>query len=145
MVKVKTWTIARPPKTNIIELFVSKSFFHSHYKRYFPKVAEHEEMVAWLNEDEDRQCDMDVWGVKKNVYTFTDLALWLENGGTLEVESTEDHDERGKSTKGKEKRKEKVEMQEKQKDRGKGRKLEKEKEKEKKSHKKKKGNSQKLK
>ncbi|KAF8237576.1 hypothetical protein L208DRAFT_1213568, partial [Tricholoma matsutake] len=64
MVKAKTWTIQQPTKTNIIELFVSKSFFHSHYKCYFPKVAEHDEMVLWLSEDEDRLCDVDLWGIK---------------------------------------------------------------------------------
>ncbi len=143
MVKANTWTIARLTKTNIIELFVSKSFFHSHYKRYFPKVAEHEEMVGWLNEDEDRICDIDVWGVKKNVYTFTDLALWLENGGTLEVESQDYVVKKRKATKGKEKRKEKVEVQEKRKDKGKEREFEKEKKQ--RSHKKKKNDSQKSK
>ncbi|KAF8235899.1 hypothetical protein L208DRAFT_1534882, partial [Tricholoma matsutake] len=49
-----------PTKTNIIELFVSKSFFHSHYKCYFPKVAEHDEMVSWLSEDEYRLCDVNL-------------------------------------------------------------------------------------
>jgi hypothetical protein len=54
MVRSKTWTAAlQPTKTNIIELFVSKSYFHSHYKRYFPRVAEYVDMVAWLNEDDD--------------------------------------------------------------------------------------------
>ena len=134
MVKTDTWTIARLTKTNIIELFVSKSFFHSHYKRYFPKVAEHEDMMGWLNEDEDRVCDIDVWGIKKNVYTFTDLALWLENGGTLEVEDQDYDGKKKKATKGKEKRKEKVKVQEKRKDKGKER--EHEKEKKQKSHKK---------
>jgi len=142
MVKANTWTIARPTKTNIIELFVSKSFFHSHYKHCFPKVAEYEDMVLWLNEDEDRMCNVDVWGVKKNVYTFTDLALWLENGGTLEVENRHDDDGKSKVKKGKEKRKEKVKVKEKRKDKGMER--EHEKEKEKRRHKKK-NNSQKLK
>jgi len=143
MIKANTWTIARQTKMNIIELFVSKSFFHSHYKRYFPKVAEHEDMVAWLNGDEDRMCDVDVWGVKKNGYTFTDLALWLENGGTLEVESQDYDGKKRKGTKGKEKKKEKVKVQEKRKDKGKEREFEKEKKQ--KSHKKKKNDSQKFK
>src|ERR1700676_1763758 len=76
MMKAKTWTSTRPTKTDIIELFVSKSFFHSHYKRYFLKVAEHDDMVAWLDDDEDRMNDLDLWGLKKETYTFTDLAAW---------------------------------------------------------------------
>ncbi len=143
MIKANTWTVARQTKMNIIELFVSKSFFHSHYKCYFPKVAEHEDMVAWLNGDEDRMCDVDVWGVKKNVYTFMDLTLWLENGGTLEVESQDHNGKKRKGTKGKEKRKEKVKVQEKRKDKGKEQEFEKEKKQ--KSHKKKKNDSQKFK
>ena len=126
---------------NIIKLFVLKTFFHSHYKRYFPKVTEHEDMVAWLRGDET--CDVDVWGVKKNVYTFMDLGLWLENGGTLEVESQDYDGKKRKGTKGKEKRKEKVKVQEKRKDKGKEQEFEKEKKQ--KSHKKKKNDSQKLK
>jgi hypothetical protein len=46
MTTAGTWTVKRPTRTDIIALFVSKSFFHSHYKRYFPKVAEYKEMVA---------------------------------------------------------------------------------------------------
>ncbi|KAF8220292.1 hypothetical protein L208DRAFT_1129721, partial [Tricholoma matsutake] len=88
-----------PTKTNIIELFVSKSFFHFHYKHYFPKVAKHDEMVSWLSEDEDRLCDVDLWGIKKEAYTFMDLAAWLQNGGTLEVESDGDYKDKGKGTK----------------------------------------------
>ena len=99
--------------------------------------------MGWLNEDEDRICDIDVWGVKKNVYTFTDLALWLENGRTLEVESQDYVGKKRKATKGKEKRKEKVEVQEKRKDKGKEREFEKEKKQ--RSHKKKKNDSQKSK
>ncbi|KAF8232870.1 hypothetical protein L208DRAFT_1269823, partial [Tricholoma matsutake] len=93
--------------TDIISLFVSKSFFHSHYKHYFSKVAEYEEMVAWLDEKEDQLSDVEVWGVGKAVYTFTDLAVWLENGGSLEGE-------------GDLKEKEKEKVKEKVKDKGKG-------------------------
>ena len=149
MVKAKTWTISRPTKNNIIELFVSRSFFHSHYKRYFSKVAEYSDMVSWLNEDEDRMCNVDLWGIQKEVYTFTDLAAWLQNGGTLEVESDGDYkDKMSKGTKGKGKslRKENVKVQEKRKEKGKEREQAKgkEKEKRKESHKKGKKNSREL-
>jgi hypothetical protein len=146
MVMAKTWTIERPTKANIIELFVSKSFFHSHYKRYFPKVAQYGDMVAWLNEDEGRMCGIDLWGVKKDAYTFTDLAIWLQNGGTLEIESdyVED-DKKSKRTKGKEKRKEKVKVQDRRKEKSKEREHEMEKGKKKESHKKKQNGSQKSK
>jgi len=41
---------------------------------------------------------LEVWGKTQNVYHFSDLITWLENGGTLVVE---------KKGKGKEKEKEK--------------------------------------
>jgi hypothetical protein len=98
-------------------------------------------MVAWLNEDDDRMMDIDLWGVKKDVYNFGDLAMWLQNGGTLDVESDGDYkDKKSKGRKGKEKRKEQPKVQEKRKEKGK----EREQDKEKRAHKKKKNNSQKL-
>jgi len=109
MVANGTWTMGRPTRTDLIELFVSKSYFHSHYQRYFSKVADYPEMVAWL-EGEPGSVDVDVWGVRKANYTFVDLRDWLENGGTLELD-VEDEElgkrkvpKRGKG-KGKEKEK----------------------------------------
>jgi hypothetical protein len=121
MTTAGTWTVKRPTRTDIIALFVSKSFFHSHYKRYFSKVVEYEEMVAWLDQREDRLSDVDVWGVEKAVYTFTDLAVWLENGGSLEVEGNSDYEDgNGKVGKGKGKEKEKEKEKFKGKNKGKG-------------------------
>ena len=80
MVANGTWTIKCPTRTDLIEVFVSKSFFHSHYCRWFPKVADYPEMVAWLKEEPGSK-DVDVWGVKKASYTFVDLSDWLGNGG----------------------------------------------------------------
>ncbi len=142
MLQAKTWTMSRPTKTDIIELFVSKSYFHSHYKCHFPKVAEYDNMVASLNENENLPSVVDLWGIKKEVYTFTDLAAWLDNGGTLVVDDSNDYqDKRGR--KGKQKKKEDGKVKEKRKERGKEREEEKEKtnKKKKKKKKKKKNNS----
>lgn len=96
--------------------------------------------MAWLNEDVNRMVDIDLWGVKKNVYNFGDLAMWLENGGILDVESDGDYkDKKSKGGKEKGKRKEQEKVQEKRKEKGKERKQDKEK----RAHKKKKSNSQK--
>jgi hypothetical protein len=84
--------------------------------------------------------DIDLWGVKKDEYNFGDLAMWLQNGGTLYIESDGDYqDRKGKGRKGKGKRKEQVDVQDKRKEKGK----ERVQDKEKRAHKKK--NSQKLK
>lgn len=101
-------------------------------------------MVMWLNEDDDRMPDIDLWGIKKAEYNFGDLAMWLRNGGLLDVESDGGFkDEKTKGRKGKDKGKEQAKVQEKRKEKRKDHVQEKEKEKEKRTHKKKKSNSQK--
>ena len=106
MVGKKSWTTQKPTKTNIITIFVSKSFFHSHYCSLFGKVSEYPEMVAWLEDSEDSD-DLQMWGVKKEVYVFKDLDLWLKNSGSLVQE-----EKKGKKGK-KEEKKGKKELDEK--------------------------------
>lgn len=145
MVANNTWVIKRPAKSDLIELFVSKSFFHSHYQRYFPKAAGYPEMVAWLEQKPDCSSNVDVWGIHKESYTFVDLKQWLENGGTLDID--DNYVEMETSSKGNKKGKDKERGSEK----GKEKKIEKkqekkvEKEKEKKKDHKKKGSSKRAK
>ena len=103
MVAQGTWTIKRPSRTELVELFVSKSFYHSHYRRCFSKVVDYPEMVAWLEGQPD-SVDVDVWGVKKATYSFSDLGVWLDNGGAW---GSDIEDEGHKVKKGKGKKKEK--------------------------------------
>ena len=98
MIKNWTWPIKRPTRTELIELFVSKSFFHSHYQRYFSKVADYPNMIAWLEEEPD-SVDIDVWGVQKDNYSFTELRVWLQNGGTLELDEEDEEFEEYKVVK----------------------------------------------
>ena len=98
MVENKTWPIKRPTQTELIELFVSKSYFHSHYAQHFPKVVDYPLMKAWL-EGESESADVDVWGVKKAIYGFSDLKVWLENEGTLALDDEEEEFERYKVVK----------------------------------------------
>jgi hypothetical protein len=79
-----TWT--GPPLTgkDIIEIFVSKSHFHSHFKKSFPKVSDHPDMVEWLNNEGDTtnpNYNRLVWGFDKATYTFIDLFKWLDDAG----------------------------------------------------------------
>jgi hypothetical protein len=77
-----------------------------------------------------RILDVDVWGVKKASYSFTDLKAWLDNGGKLELNSEDEEFEEYKVLKrGKGKEKDL------KKRKGKERALEKKKEKEKKQEK----------
>lgn len=77
-------------------------------------------MIAWL-EEEPGSVDVDVWEVKKANYSFSDLKVWLENGGMFdnEDEEFEKHKlvKKGKG-KGKGKDVEKGKRKEKEKDRG---------------------------
>ena len=57
----------------------TKSFWHSHVKKYFSRVANHPLLVAWLeNIPEDRPSDLEVWGMEKSSYTFKDLDAFLQ-------------------------------------------------------------------
>ena len=105
MVAKKTWPMKRPSRTDLIEIFVGKSFFHSHYRPLFTRVAKYPEMVAWL---EEKQCsvDVDVWGVKKDSYTFSHLSAWLDNGGRWESDDLDEEFKVMKKGKGKEKERE---------------------------------------
>jgi len=107
MVENKTWTMKRLNKIDLTELFISKSYYHSHYKIYFSKVSSYPDMKAWLIGAEDCPCDVDVWGIQKDSYNFSDLIAWLANEGTLQVDEDEDsgYKEKKKRSKGKEKEK----------------------------------------
>jgi hypothetical protein len=68
-----TWPGKKPSGTDIIEIFLSKSMWFSHYKPAFTKVSNYPLMVEWLENGEDKPSDLEAWGVEKVVYTLTDL------------------------------------------------------------------------
>ena len=78
MVGDGSWVGDKVTAVELIELFVSKSFWHSHVKKYFSQVSNHPLMVDWLEHGEDQPSNLDVWGVKKPSYTFKDLKEYLE-------------------------------------------------------------------
>ena len=79
MVADGTWTGSKLTAVDLVELFVSKSYFHSHFEKCFSKVPNHPLMVEWLEGDPgNRPSDLDVWGVEKVVYNFKDLTAYLE-------------------------------------------------------------------
>lgn len=79
MIADGSWTGDKLSSLNLIELFVSKSFWHSHVKKYFSKVSNHPLLVAWLeNIPEDQPSDLEVWGFEKSSYNFKDLDTYLQ-------------------------------------------------------------------
>jgi hypothetical protein len=131
----QSWT-GGGKKEDLMEIFASSSFFYSHYAKLFPLVENYPELVAWLENGDDRPSAIDAWGFERASYTFTDLKKFLVNQGEdidnkkgkhkdkkkleekedkrtnktkgkmKQVESSEE-DEEPKKSKGKEKRKEK--------------------------------------
>ena len=79
MVADKTWFWKKLSSVDLIELFVSKSFWHSHFKPLFSKVSDYPLMVEWLeNELLDSVSNQEVWGEEKSSYNFKDLCAWLD-------------------------------------------------------------------
>ena len=99
----------KPNLVDIKSLFKGKTQWHATYHRVFPRVSSYSEMVAWLEDHEDKLTDLDLWGVKKLNYNFQDLQTWLANDGKgLESSGASSEDiiptkKSKKSSKGKEK------------------------------------------
>jgi hypothetical protein len=81
MISNKSWVGDTLNGADLIQLFVSKSFFHSHYKKNFSKVSNHPDLVDWLEGNPGAPSDKDLWDVEKSSYTFKDLEAFLEEHG----------------------------------------------------------------
>ena len=51
------------------------------YSKAFPKLADYLAMVSWLENSDDKLLDLELWGVEKLMYGFSDLFEWLDNDG----------------------------------------------------------------
>jgi hypothetical protein len=76
--------VMKPNQTELIEIFMSKSYWHAYVVKTFALVAPHPQMVAWLEDDSDGLSDFDVWHKQKSEYGFKELKDWLRNDGTLD-------------------------------------------------------------
>jgi hypothetical protein len=72
------WPIRRPSETEIVELFIGKSMWYSHFKKTFSRVPKYPQMLKWLNEDDDALPTIDLWGEEKGSFSFTDLKKWMD-------------------------------------------------------------------
>ena len=75
MIKDGTWPddIKKPSATNVIELFVSKSYWHHYMTPAFHDIAHYPVLQEWLEDEKDGPADEDVWGTAMLSYTFSDL------------------------------------------------------------------------
>jgi hypothetical protein len=83
MVLAKTWPGKKPSITDIIECFISKTFWHDYYKPSFTKLSSFPVMVKWLEGGDDGPTALVAWGTEKPVYVFRDLIEFVGNGGQL--------------------------------------------------------------
>lgn len=82
MLAAGTWPLARVLDMEIIELFMSKTYWYDYSNKLFPKVAEHyPKMVEWLTSgDNEGPSDFEVWG-EPGPFTWQDLQEWLKREG----------------------------------------------------------------
>jgi hypothetical protein len=96
------WPLPKKPSlTELVEVFMSKSYWHSHVVKPFGVVARYPQMVAWLErQDSDDPGDLEIWHQTKSEYGFKELKEWLANDGTLD-KITKAQFEKAKTRKGK--------------------------------------------
>jgi hypothetical protein len=101
-------TVKKPNHTELVEIFMSKSYWHSYVVKPFAVIARYPVMVAWL--EDDGLTDFEVWHLQKSEYGFKELKEWLQNDGTLDKSAKarleKSEKEKGKKGKGKGKGKE---------------------------------------
>ena len=63
--KLGKWTYYKKPShDDIIEVFMSRSGYHNHPKRFFPRVDHIPGMKDWLMNEKDAPTTAAVWGTK---------------------------------------------------------------------------------
>ena len=84
------WTLPSIGKTELINIFGKRGYWHSHITKAFNDIQKYELMVKWLErgENDTEPSDLEVWHLEKSVYRFKDLTLWKQ-AGTLDKEYQE--------------------------------------------------------
>ena len=74
------WTLPDIGRSELINLFAGRAYWHSHIKKAFKDIHNYKIMVEWLERDseDDEPSDLQVWHLEKSHYTFKDLGLWME-------------------------------------------------------------------
>lgn len=91
MMNQRQWPYPTVGKTELVNLFGKRGFWGSYVKPAYKDISQFPSMVDWLkrSEDEKEPSDKEVWGVKKNRYTFKDLKQWKAQGKLLDPASPE--------------------------------------------------------
>ena len=101
-----TWPsgLEMPSTMDIVLLFTGKSTWYDSWCKAFYNVTKYPEMVKWLKMEDDRQSDLEIWGIAHSAYNLVHLITWIENEGSLIVEKKQKKGKERKEGKGKEKR-----------------------------------------
>lgn len=97
-----TWVGKKPKTMAIVNLVIGRTAWFDHYKPLFSKVHGYPILVKWLEGGLNAPTNLEAWGAERDVYNFTDLKKFLDNGGALGVESEND-EVKGSKGKGKKK------------------------------------------
>jgi hypothetical protein len=91
------WTLQDIGRTELINLFAGRSYWHSHVKKAFKDIHNYKPMVEWLerSDDDAEPSDLHIWHSEK-IYTFKDLGLWKKDG-TLDKDYQRRQKEKGKA------------------------------------------------
>jgi hypothetical protein len=65
--------VKKPTSTMIIEVFVSRSYWHTYMTPAFHDISHYPLLKEWLEDLEGGPSDADVWGVVQTSYGFSDL------------------------------------------------------------------------
>jgi hypothetical protein len=63
----------RPTVTEIVELFMSKSYWHKYITAAFHDISHYPLIKEWLEDLDNGPSDADVWGGVQTSYGFNDL------------------------------------------------------------------------
>ena len=74
-IKEGTWPdgVKKPTSTNIIELFVSRSYWHHYMTQAFHDISHYPILKDWVEDIEGGPIDDEVWGTVQTSYGFGDL------------------------------------------------------------------------
>jgi hypothetical protein len=70
-----TWPsgLKMPSTMDIVLLFIGKSTWYDSWCKAFSNVTKYPEMVKWLKMKDDRQSDLEIWGIAHSAYNFVHL------------------------------------------------------------------------
>ena len=106
MIKEGDWTLKTLTSDELVEIFVSQSVWHASYRKLFPKVKDHADLLEWLENKPDGSSNVEVFGVEKQFYTFKDLQKFLDASGMVS-DAVEETKKRSRTSAGQEQKREK--------------------------------------